>query len=304
MRRVVSGTGRLLITLGILILLFVAYQLWGTGIYQARAQDDLKHQYEKTLQDFRNEAATTTTLPGPTTTTIPQPTNADPGKVVGIIRIPKIDITQFVIEGTTVDDLRRAPGHYAGTPLPGQIGNAGIAGHRTTYGHPFYDLDQLQTGDEVFFQTLTGERWRYVLSEDPFAVNPSQTEVLLPRTQRNPITGVEETQTTLTLTTCNPRYSASQRLIVNAQLEDAKPPAPPPPLPVAASKPDLGLSGERESRTPTVIWGLITLAVGLLWWLWFHRHPRWTTWFSGLIPFAVALTIFYFFLERVLPNNY
>ena len=125
-----------------------------------------------------------------------------------------------------------------------------------------------------------------------------------PRTQRNPVTGVEETQTTLTLTTCNPKYSASQRLIVNAHLEDAKPPAPPPPLPVAESKLDLGLSGERESRTPTVIWGLISLAVGLLWWLWFHRHPRWTTWFTGLIPFAVALTVFYFFLERVLPNNY
>ena len=201
------------------------------------------------------------------------------------IRIPRIGLDQIVVEGTAVDDLRKGPGHYVGTPIAGQIGNTGIAGHRTTYGAPFGELGELETGDEIFVQTLTGD-WRYVLTEDPFVVKPSQTVVLLPRTQRNALTGVEETQTTLTLTTCHPKYSAAERLIVNAHLEDAKPPAPPPPLPVASKAPDLGLSGERQSRTPTVLWGLLTLAVGLLWWLWFHRHPRWTTWFTGLIPFA------------------
>ena len=310
MRRVVSGTGRLLITLGILILLFVAYQLWGTGIYQARAQDDLENQFQEAVE--RQPTTTTappTTLPpeAPTTTTTLAPLVAPPlpaeGEAVMRIRIPRIGLDQIVVEGTAVDDLRKGPGHYVGTPIAGQIGNTGIAGHRTTYGAPFGELGELETGDEIFVQTLTGD-WRYVLTEDPFVVKPSQTVVLLPRTQRNALTGVEETQTTLTLTTCHPKYSAAERLIVNAHLEDAKPPAPPPPLPVASKAPDLGLSGERQSRTPTVLWGLLTLAVGLLWWLWFHRHPRWTTWFTGLIPFAIALTGFYFFLERVLPNNY
>ena len=310
MRRVVSGTGRTLVTLGILILLFVAYQLWGTGIYQARAQDDLENQFQEAVE--RQPTTTTappTTLPpeAPTTTTTLAPPVAPPlparARRSMRIRIPKIGLDQVVVEGIAVDDLRKGPGHYPGTPLPGQIGNAGDRRPPHHLRRAVRPLDELETGDEIFVQTLTGN-WRYVLTEDPFVVKPSQTVVLLPRTQRNALTGVEETQTTLTLTTCHPKYSAAERLIVNAQLEDAKPPAPPPPLPVASKAPDLGLSGERQSRTPTVLWGLITLAVGLLWWLWFHRHPRWTTWFIGLIPFAIVLVGFYFFLERVLPNNY
>lgn len=306
MRRVISGTGRALITLGLLILLFVAYQLWGTGIYEARAQNDLKQEFQEDLRKRGQQTPETTapTAPAVTTTTLAPleaPSLPVEGEAVARIRVPKIGIDKIVVEGTTVEDLRKGPGHYVGTPLPGQIGNAGIAGHRTTYGAPFGDLDQLAMGDEIFVQTLTGN-WRYVLSEDPFAVKPSQTEVLLPRTEVNPITGQEETLTTLTLTTCHPKYSASERLIVVARLEDAKPPAPAPPPPT--EKLTFGLTGERESRAPTVIWGIITALIGLLWWLWFHRHPRWTTWVSGVLPFAASLAVFYYFLERVLPNNY
>ena len=67
---------------------------------------------------------------------------------------------------------------------------------------------------------------------------------------------------------------------------------------------DTGLSGGSESRTPVFIAGLIAAIVGGLWWLLFHRYPRWTTWFAGVIPFLVALFVFYTYLERVLPNNY
>jgi sortase A len=276
-RKAIGFIGRSLITVGLLILLFVAYQL----------------------------PTTPDTVAPTTTTTVPllAPEIPEEGKPVAIIRIPKIGVDEVVIEGTTVADLRIGPGHYVETPLPGQVGNAGIAGHRTTYGAPFGDLDQLTTGDEITVQTLTGN-WRYELMEEPFEVTPDKVEVLLPRFEKNPTTGVDEPMTTLTLTTCHPRYSAAKRLIVVAKLAPAQEPLPAPPQPPRAERITFGLTGERESRTPTVIWGIVTAVVGLLWWWWFHRHPRWTTWFTGLVPFAIALVGFYYFLERVLPNNY
>jgi sortase A len=305
MRRVIGGVGRVLVTAGLLILLFVAYELWGTNILEARAQDNLRRDFEgqlgsepRTSSTSDDEPTVSTTT---TTTTAPPPTAPIPieGDPVAIIRIPKIGLDKVVVEGTSTADLRKGPGHYAGMPLPGQIGNAGIAGHRTTYGAPFADLDQLLAGDVIQVETLSGT-FDYTVSEPPFIVNPSQTEVL---DQPDP----QEPTATLTLTTCNPKYSARQRLIVKAEYTFAanqpQPQAPPPQTRNVVSI-DAGLSGEHTSRTPTVLWGLVVAGVGLLWWLVFHRYRGWTTWFIGVIPFIVVLFVFYFFLERVLPANY
>jgi hypothetical protein len=80
------------------------------------------------------------------------------------------------------------------------------------------------------------------------------------------------------------------------------------PLPAPDAQPrlvlDTGLSGSGESRWPTIHWGFIEAVVRALWWLVFHRYPRWTTWVGGAIPFLVVLFVFYTYLERVLPNNY
>jgi sortase A len=312
-RTVIGAIGRVLITVGVLILLFVAYQLWGTGIYEARAQSDLESKFERELTGSQSQTTSTTAgstttssaTTAPTTTAAPTTTNAPAvvsapaaGDPIGVITIDKIGVDKVVVEGTTVPDLRKAPGHYEGSPLPGQVGNAAIAGHRTTYGAPFGDLDQLAKNDRISVRTLTGT-WNYELTEDPFAVNPDQTEVLDPTTDA--ATG--EPLATLTLTTCHPRFSASERLVVKATLSDTRPP-----LPAANVHPklvlDTGLSGGGESRAPAILWGLIAAAVGGLWWLVFHRHPRWTTWFGGAIPFLAALFVFYTYLERVLPNNY
>jgi sortase A len=310
-RTVIGAVGRVLIMVGLLILLFVAYQLWGTGIYEARAQSDLKSQFNRDLA--RQGSQSTTTSSGPTSTnappatTAPTPTTAPAalspapadGDPIGVIKIDKIGVDKVVVEGTSVPDLRKGPGHYTGSPLPGQLGNAAIAGHRTTYGAPFGDLDQLARGDKISVRTLTGT-WDYVLVDDPFAVKPDQTEVLDPTI--DPATG--QPLATLTLTTCEPKYQATERLVAKAKLSDTNQQQP-----VAA--PDrtklvlgTGLSGGDESRAPVFIWGLIAAAVGALWWLLFHRYPRWTTWFAGVIPFLVVLFVFYTYLERVLPNNY
>ncbi len=193
----------------------------------------------------------------------------------------------------------RDPATTPGSPLPGQLGNAAIAGHRTTYGAPFGDLDQLARGDKISVRTLTGT-WDYVLVDDPFAVKPDQTEVLDPTI--DPATG--QPLATLTLTTCEPKYQATERLVVKAKLSDTNQQQPVPAPDRTKLVLGTGLSGGDESRAPVFIWGLIAAAVGALWWLLFHRYPRWTTWFAGVIPFLVVLFVFYTYLERVLPNNY
>ncbi len=298
MRRVVAATGRILVTVGILILLLVAYQLWGTGIYEARQQSKLKHEFARALQ---HEASTTTTTPdtvGPapsttTTTTLPPPT----GEAIAIIQIPKIGVNSAVVQGIERPDLRKGPGHYPLTPMPGQLGNAAIAGHRTTYGAPFYRLNELGAGDDIAIRTVAGT-YHYRVTQQ-LIVDPSDVQVLDPTPDA-----------TLTLTTCNPRYSARQRLVVKATLVADKSP-PPAPAPSASTQQraaahlsSAGLSGEQESKLLTLWWGLAAAAIGLLWWLVFHRHPRWTTWMVGIVPFLVILFFFYSHLDRLLPANY
>jgi len=295
LRRTAAALGRTLITLGVLILLFAVYLLWGTGIYTSQQQHHLRQQFQAALH--RTAATTTTTASsGETTTTTAPPSNTSlaVGSAVARIQIPKIGLDNIVVDGVGVDDLRKGPGHYPATPLPGQVGNAAIAGHRTTYGHPFGDIDQLSSGDVIMVQTLQGSFTYRVYSQQ--VVDPSDVSVLLPDPDR---------PATLTLTTCTPKYSAAQRLVVKAELDRQTKPLPAPHhLPPPAKLTDLGLSGETGSLLPAVLSGLIVAVIGGLWWLGFHRHPRWTNWLIGVIPFLVALFFFFTYLERVLPSNY
>ena len=125
------------------------------------------------------------------------------------MQIPALGVDTVVVEGVTVSALRAGAGHYPGTPLPGQPGNAAIAGHRTTYGSPFRHLDRLTPGDEIAFTTPLGEV-RYRVTVAPFVVAPDDTRVVAPT--REPM---------LTLTTCHPLQSSRQRLVVQATLVGA-----------------------------------------------------------------------------------
>ncbi len=174
----------MLVTLGLLILLFVVYQLWGTGIFTARAQESLKKQLNAQLAESRENdtvapvptTATTVEAPGPapaapTTSTVhydnirPAPPTPAEGEVEGIISIPKIGANFAYVEGTSRDDLKKGPGHYPGTPLPGTLGNAAIAGHRTTYLHPFYDVDKLKPGDDIIIHDAVGGVFDYRMTQ-------------------------------------------------------------------------------------------------------------------------------------------
>jgi sortase A len=123
------------------------------------------------------------------------------------IVIPDIDVDVVVVEGTTASALRAGAGHYPNTPLPCEIGNVGIAGHRTTYGRPFHNLDLMKPGMEITLQTPIGE-CTYQVTEEPFAVSPKDVSVVANTPE----------EATLTLTTCHPKGSARERLILKATL--------------------------------------------------------------------------------------
>jgi sortase A len=122
------------------------------------------------------------------------------------VRIPAIAVDVVVVEGTSASALRAGAGHYPGTPLPGEAGNVAIAGHRTTYGKPFADLDRLRIGDDIVLDTPLGS-YRYQVSRQPFVVDKADW---------TPV--ANGPGHTLTLSTCHPKRSDRQRLIVQADL--------------------------------------------------------------------------------------
>ncbi len=121
------------------------------------------------------------------------------------LQIPKIGLDEFVVSGTNEADLAKGPGHYLGTAMPGQAGNVAIAGHRTTHGAPFNRLAELAIGDPIYLTTVAGQKLTYVVSATPVAVSPTDVAVLN-----------NFGDDRITLTTCNPEFSARQRLIVVA----------------------------------------------------------------------------------------
>ena len=300
-RRVVRGTGKTLISVGVLILLFVVYQLWGTGLSQSRAQKKLRSEFTRQL------AAPAT--PGPATqaeTTSPPP--AEPvqlveGQAAGVIAIPKIGLDQALIEGVGVDELKEAVGHYPDTKMPGQKGNAALAGHRTTYGAPFNRLDDLMAGDPITVTTRAGT-FRYEVMEKKI-VTPDEVSVL-DNTPDN----------RLTLTTCHPKYSAEQRLIVVALLtgppvdepvasvDGTATTTPPRTRELAAGVDRAGLSGAGATNRPAIAWGILAASVWLAAWAigrWTDR--RWTAYIVGAPVFFVILFVFFENVARLLPAN-
>ncbi len=184
--------------IGALIILFAAWQLWGTAIAQQHSQETLKKQFAATVHEAASPQARFSLLPASENLPV-----APSGAVVAQLQIPKIGVSQYVVSGTAEDDLAKGPGHYVGTAEPGQAGNVAIAGHRTTHGAPFNRLAELAPGDPIYLTDLAGQRLTYVVALAPFAVSPSDVSVLT-------YFGDDR----LTLTTCNPEYSAAQRLIV------------------------------------------------------------------------------------------
>jgi len=300
-RRIVRGIGKTLISSGVLILLFVVYQLWGTGLTHDREQKNLRNQFARQLA----APAVADTVP-PATPTSEAPTSTVPdailhGDAVAVINIPKIGLDEVVVEGVGVEELKKGVGHYPDTKMPGESGNAALAGHRTTYGHPFNKIDDLENGDEISVTTLKGT-FRYAVFEK---------KVVTPET----ISVLDDTpDNRLTLTTCHPKYSAESRLIVVARLMGpaiAAPPAAVTPTTTPSRTTELaagldrpGLSGAGAANRPAIAWAIIAGSIWLAAWAvgrWSGR--RWTAYIVGTPIFLVALFLFFENFARLLPAN-
>lgn len=299
--RIVGWAGRTLLATGVLVLAFVAYQLWGTGLHEASAQHDLNSQFDQLLAGETPESSTTTTdAPTGPTTTVPakvapsEDLATQIGQPIGRIEIPKIHVDKIVVQGVPLVELNRAPGHYPQTPFPGQAGNASIAGHRTTYGAPFANISRLKPGDEIHIQTLQGRfTYRMIWSK---IVKPDAMWVL----DTDP-----DHPNTLTLTACHPRYDLTERYIVRAVLEGE--PAPRLPGQDAAMKAyaqhsdglaDGTTAASHPGAWPQLLgWGVLCAAIWLLTW-WISRRwrrggrrlpPRWI---RSVLPYVVGVPVF------------
>lgn len=361
-RSVVGGTGRIFIALGMLLFGFVAYQLWGTGIQQARSQNELQDKFAQVLQ----QGGTATTVATSTTSAVSTSAGTTPsgtGSAVGApptvlddtitasssvssaprslgpvkegdpiarLIIPKIDVDQVVISGVKLADLEKGPGHYPDTPMPGEIGNAAIAGHRSTFGAPFARVDELDKGDEIDVTTFSG-RFVYKVV-DKVIVEPTEISVI-----------ADTPDAQLTLTSCWPKYSADKRIVIRAVLDtaaSASKPAPAstststPPTTVGAITPTTSAKADAVAATTTpttavvtpatrsadafrkgwwsddrawggvVTWGAALGAVALLAWRLSRRvHRNWVGALAGIGPFLVLLYFFYENVARLLPPN-
>ena len=159
---------------GLIALLFVAWQLWGTSLIEHHDQAAL-------ATEFRQLTARST--PSRSASTIPQllsstPATTPPGSLLGRLQIPAIGLDQYVVEGTSSSQLSNGPGHYIGTALPGYTGNIAIAGHRTTFGAQFGRLGAVVPGDAMYLTTTGGERFIYRVVIQPTAVLPSERSIL------------------------------------------------------------------------------------------------------------------------------
>jgi len=162
-----------------------------TNVYQSRLQARLAHQLATDpalSQEYRTD-------------------NVPVGNSLTRLEIPAIGVDVVVVEGTSDEALKAGAGHYPSTPLPCEPGDVAIAGHRTTYGRPFADVDRLRTGDRIVFSTPVG-RCVYAVAEAPFVVLPNNTAVVADTPGRY----------TLTLTSCTPKGSASHRIVIKATM--------------------------------------------------------------------------------------
>jgi sortase A len=209
-RTTLRGTGELLITLGLVVLLFAAYEYWGNPALVDAHQDQLAQQFDQILPDPTISVGPSAAPSAPAS---PAAAGPNPDKVIGRLYIPRLGKQWVVVEGVTQADIRYAPGHYPKSAKPGQPGNFSIAGHRNRA--IFWDLDQLQPGMKIFYESAS-DWYTYEVVEQKIVV-PTQVEVV----SAHPPGRTEESL--ITLTTCNPKLDNYQRLVIHGKLTGSQP---------------------------------------------------------------------------------
>ncbi|MBJ69372.1 MAG: hypothetical protein CL463_05680 [Acidimicrobiaceae bacterium] len=214
--RIFRRIGQTLILLGFLTLLFVVYQLWGTGLLTERYQQGLENDFEELVEQVEEVADEPKEVISDSEV---KPDLGEflwrsEGEAMAQLTIPALNLSKTVVSGVGVEALRKGPGHYSYTPLPGMPGNSAIAGHRTTWGAPFGDINKLEPGDEILIQTVQGSFTYRVVEQmggrGHFIISPYRLDVLDQNFDTYP--------NRLTLISCHPKLTARQRIIVVAEL--------------------------------------------------------------------------------------
>jgi sortase A len=258
-----GNVGKALIAAGLLMFAFVGYQLYGTAIETAAAQNQLEDDFARQLEQFDQPEPDDVVVQAPVVTDPPEVVVTDPPEVVvtdpaeeepqpddtpvvtdppeveeqpdetpvdtvaepvpvdqqiipevedgdalARLQIPAIDTDDIIVAGVGKSDLKKGPGHFPDTPLPGQLGNTAIAGHRTTFGQPFRNVDQLAIGDEIRVTTLNGE-FVYLVTDQQI-VSPADYQV---------IATSDPTVATITLVSCHPVFTARERIVIFGELD-------------------------------------------------------------------------------------
>lgn len=213
--------GELLITAGVVLLLFVAWQLWWTNVESNAKQDQAVEQF---FADLGEETAPPAPADEPELVVpdqVPVLDDRAQGETFGVIYIPRFgeDFTRPVTSGVTTAVLDNLGlGHYPETGMPGAVGNFALAGHRQTNGAVLDDIHTLVPGDRLYIQTQDGY-YTYVYRNTQIVL-PDRVDVLAPVPTQP---GVEPTERILTLTSCNPRFGAQERIIAYAVMENFQP---------------------------------------------------------------------------------
>ncbi|NED98928.1 class E sortase [Phytoactinopolyspora halotolerans] len=214
---IAGGLGELMLTGGAIVLLFVVYTLWGTGIQTAAAQNDLRNQFELQLDEIDQE------------TDEPESVyeGLELGDAYGILRIPRFgeNWERIIVQGVEDEDLKNGPGHYLDSADPGELGNFSIAAHRSGHGEPFAKFPELHEGDIIEVETATGV-YQYQLYDAPNG-DPDGNRIEIQDTWVvNPVPGeprsTEPDEALITLTTCWPRWGSSHRMYATGILINAE----------------------------------------------------------------------------------
>jgi LPXTG-site transpeptidase (sortase) family protein len=207
LRAGIRATGELMITFGLIVLMFAAYEVWGVTAKVEAEQNTLDDQL---AQDWAQPDPTVST--GPTVTALKPPA----GGAIARLYIPRLKKHWVVVEGVTQKDLRHSPGHYPDSAMPGKKGNFSVAGHRNRA--TFWRLDEMKDGDILVVETR--KSWFTYKMTSQKIVQPTAVEVVYPVPGKR---GAKPTKAMLTLTTCNPKLDNYERLIIHAELADQQP---------------------------------------------------------------------------------
>lgn len=227
-RTLVQIFGEFLITAGVILLLFVVWELWWTNIDADIAQEKAVTAFVGELEGPVAPVGTKTDFGAPK----PTPAVTSAGETFGVAYIPRLgkNYARPLVEGTAQDQLDTLGlGHYESNPMPGEIGNFAVAGHRQTHGAVLDGIHTLVPGDKIYVQTKVGY-YIYVFRNNEIVL-PNEADVLLPVPTE---AGAQPTQHIMTMTSCNPRFGAEERIIAYSVLESWRPISAGPPPEVAA----------------------------------------------------------------------